>query len=292
MLVSDRLFQGTVDEILQAFGPVKVESTYRRRKDKAACCSTTPLAETPRPVEPIQEQNGIEDEAQDKHTPERVDATESEGDETGKTISAKGRSVLRPSRNEIPIEPLSPASRRLGLYQRSPIETRLNLKRKNQAKDSSQLRRQKLVPSPDPPCSEAVAHKPSVGRVSKASTPAARSPSPQPLTISETSSEPSENDWHCTLDVPRCNYIVTNVKTAEGKSEVKLHYESHGRIMAAAMQTIDLEMQRYGGARGGYHVENLMEKIQYMSQKWLEGKPTPLEDVKVPAHSANAVKIV
>jgi hypothetical protein len=71
--------------------------------------------------------------------------------------------------------------------------------------------------------------------------------------------------------------VVANVRTREGKSEVERHYASHGKLMDEALQTIDLEMQRYGGARGGYNVDNLMGKIQKMSRKWQEGKPTPLK---------------
>ena len=196
-------------------------------------------------------------------------------EQTGKTVSAKGRSILRPSRNEIPIEPPSPESRQM-LEDASPIETRLKRRFDPDTifvAGSSQLKRQILS---SPPKSQPLAPEISEhlrGGSSKASMVSTgqgtRNLGAQPSILSENSY------WKCTLDEPRCSHVVPNAKTRDGRHAIEQHYAFHGRVMAEAMQTIDMETQ--ANSSDGYRVDHLMDKIRMMSQKWEQSKPSPLK---------------
>ena len=197
------------------------------------------------------------------------------GRQTGKTVSAKGRSALRPSRNEIPIEP--PSSDSLQMHtDASPIEIRLKRRYDGDnviVASGSQLKRRILCLSSESPlASDTNGYLSDAG--AKASKKPAKGQSAEKFTAG-LSMVGEDLHWKCTLDGPRCGHVVPNAKTRGGQDAIEQHYASHGRIMAEAMQTIDMESQ--AGAGGGYRINHLMDKIRTMSQKWEQSKPAPVE---------------
>ena len=64
-----------------------------------------------------------------------------------------------------------------------------------------------------------------------------------------TSSRPG-GAWVCS--VPNCRYRLLDGDSADGRTLIEAHYESHARVMQDAMEIIGMEKQ---AARGIYHVE-------------------------------------
>lgn len=252
----------TVDEVMRFYGHNKrtqSKSTHRDETTERRPTEThNPEPDISSEVSP--EASSDEDEDEDEDTPSEH-TPEPNASESGKTVSTKGRStkgrsILRPRRNEIPLEPSSPDD-----ILDSPIEK--HLKRRHEPNDTitvggSSLKRQ-ILSSP-----------PAESR---------RSSRPPELSRSKLQVRPprilgDEPYWTCTLDMPRCKHVIANAKTREGRHAIELHYEFHGKIMSDAMETLGVETQAHGG---GYQVDNLMRKIQEMSQRWEERKPTPLK---------------
>ena len=74
------------------------------------------------------------------------------------------------------------------------------------------------------------------------------------------------------MDEPRCNHVIPNAKTRDGRNEVEKHYKSHGKVMRDALITLDEEE-----GKGGYQLGHLFGKLKDMQRKWMDGKPTPLK---------------
>jgi hypothetical protein len=224
------------------------------KKDKrkqSSVESTLPLPPPPPSGELADEEDDEDDDGSGKlATPESHD--EDSVIVVGKTVSTKGRSILRPRRNEVFLEP---ESLRI-TEEASPSDLRVKRRLDSDVvANGSRLKRQVLAsPSPPPIPPLLVRER---GRKSK----------PQPLGHSE------QSYWRCTLDQPRCSHVVPNAKTRDGRHAIERHYESHGQVMEDARQIIEMEAQ----AAGGYQVDHLMEKIMMMSRKWEESKPSPLK---------------
>ncbi|KAF8538112.1 hypothetical protein BDD12DRAFT_843759 [Trichophaea hybrida] len=255
-------FEDSVLEAMRFFGHIK--------KDK-----TPPPA--PDDSEDEEDSCGADDDDDEdieERTPEPRDDDDS-STTVGKTVSTKGRSILRPRRSVIPLEPPSPESR-LVPDDASPIETRLKRRQGLETitvASGSRLKRQMLsFPSESPPPSSMQYSEPprSESPVQQRNGKGVHKPNGR---LSRKFME--DNTWTCTLDVPRCTHVVTNAKTRDGRHAIEQHYAFHGKIMADAMQTIDMEVQ--ANSSGGYHVSHLMKKIQEMSQKWEQSKPSPLK---------------
>jgi len=246
------------------------------KKDKSPSKPPETPSRVPVDSEDDEDYSDEDDENTEERTPEPRDDDDS-STAVGKTVSTKGRSILRPRRSVIPLEPPSPENR-LALDDTSPIETRLKRRQGLESitvASGSRLKRQMLSsPSESPPPSE----------LQRSEPPRSISPVPRRPgkggnklngRLSRKSLKKEDNNWTCTLDGPRCTHVVANAKTRDGRHAIEQHYAFHGKIMADAMQTIDMEAQANPG--GGYHVGHLMKKIQEMSQKWEQSKPSPLK---------------
>lgn len=177
-----------------------------------------PASPEPEPADAFYESSGPEpassaDESESDSDAARTPGPRDSDGTLGKTVSAKGRSILRPRRNEIPLEP-APAG-----ADDSPAATALK-RRLAPELGGSALKRQLLSASP----------------------PAAAAALPRFLFAGGG----AEARWTCTLDAA-CAYEVGNPKTRDGRHAIEKHYEFHGKMMADAMQTLDRE-----GADGGY----------------------------------------
>ncbi|KAI5788628.1 hypothetical protein FPQ18DRAFT_403645 [Pyronema domesticum] len=174
---------------------------------------------------------------------------------TVKTVSTKGRSILRPRHSMIPLDPGSPPS---PILLTSPIDAAFEAREARggvpkRKKSSTDLSQDSLLP------------------------PKRTAPPIRQLALGTLKSESPEvqsTHWRCNLDDVRCHHIVMNAKTVAGRIAVEEHYAFHGRVMTEALKTVDSEA-------GGYQVNHLMEKIKAMKRDWEESRPSPLKGAAV-----------
>jgi hypothetical protein len=174
---------------------------------------------------------------------------------TVKSVSTKGRSILRPRQSMIPLDPGSPPS---PVLLTSPIDAAFEAREARgggpkRKKSSTDLSQDSLLP------------------------PKRTAPPIRQLALGTLKSESPETQsthWHCNLDEVRCHHIVMNAKTVAGRIAVEEHYAFHGRVMTEALKTVDSEA-------GGYKVNHLMEKIKAMKRDWEESRPSPLKGAVV-----------
>ncbi|KAI5843667.1 hypothetical protein BZA05DRAFT_410293 [Tricharina praecox] len=261
----------TVLEVMIFYGHLKKDRLEPKRN---------PAFETPAVDDGDEEEDDEEDgDESDDDDDDGMECTpEPLEEQTGKTVSSKGRSILRPSRNEIPIEPPSPESYPV-LDDASPIETRLKRRCDSDTivvAGESRLKRQIMSsPSESPPPTPDISEYRRGGNL-EMSKRSMKSTGQGTRNLGARLSMLSEDSyWKCTLDGLRCSHVVPNAKTRDGRHAIEQHYAFHGRVMAEAMQTIDMETQTSSG--GGYRVDHLMDKIRMMSQKWEQSKPSPLK---------------
>ncbi|KAF8425083.1 hypothetical protein EV426DRAFT_596295 [Tirmania nivea] len=81
--------------------------------------------------------------------------------------------------------------------------------------------------------------------------------------VPPTSSSRLGGPWICS--VPSCKYKLLEGDSVSGRALIEAHYESHARAMQDAVEVIGVETQ---AARGIYHVDNLLAKIEQMATVW------------------------
>ncbi|KAI5812087.1 hypothetical protein BZA77DRAFT_347228 [Pyronema omphalodes] len=170
---------------------------------------------------------------------------------TVKSVSTKGRSILRPRQSIIPLDPGSPPSPD---PLNSPLDAAIEAREARaggpkRKKSSTDLSQDSLL------------------------SPKRTAPPIRQLALGILKSESPETQsthWHCNLDEARCHHIVLNAKTLAGRTAVEEHYAFHGRVMTEALKTVDSEAS-------GYQVNHLMEKIKAMKRDWEESRPSPLK---------------
>ncbi|KAI5807022.1 hypothetical protein EDC01DRAFT_637856 [Geopyxis carbonaria] len=235
----ERDYESTVQEVREHFSSDKKKSKKDSMPSPQPSESEddTPMANA---AESSAEDDDEDEDASDSDSDsgDRTPITSS-GSASGKNLSSKGRSILRPvTRSDIRLE--------------HPIPDDLDgtLKRKSKDMQNLFVSRSKLShPSSTTATTTTTTAPPPGGGVRRGA------------------------NWHCTLDGDRCSYVVPNSRTREGTHAVEEHYASHGQVYSAAMQT--LEEERKHIPTGGIH--NLLMKLQSMNQQWENARPSPLK---------------
>ncbi|KAA8914887.1 hypothetical protein FN846DRAFT_245117 [Sphaerosporella brunnea] len=259
-------FEGLVEEALSLYG---LNKKVTKQKEKAIEPAPPPPP-PPTPPPPVEEEAPAaaspKEPVDDPGSTAAIISSSSDGDEEpatpehdddddsaaiGKTVSTKGRSVLRPSCNEVLLDAESlPPLTTTTTSSSSPSPSSPSSTASEPASPSD-LRLKRRLP---------------VDLCSPSGSQPKRTPlSPPPQHVS-----PRKKEWKCS----RCNFVVANAKSRDGRLTIERHYETHGRVVRDAEQIIEMEAAAGGGHR---RVDHLMEKIRGLSKQWEEGRPTPMK---------------
>ncbi|KAF8433839.1 hypothetical protein BGX38DRAFT_1275951 [Terfezia claveryi] len=201
--------------------------------------------------------------------------------------SAKGKSVLRPRTSTIPLEAPTPVTSRSSTTKideddemmdfeldedRKPSNKRPAVSDDNDllATPAERLKKRYRAIHAQPRRSQSRSETPSLD--TKIEWPALRpGTGKSPIEMGympPTSSSRPGGSWMCS--VPNCKYKLLEGDSVSGRALIEAHYESHARVMQDAMEIIGVETQ---AARGIYHVDNLLAKIEQMASVWAKHRP-------------------
>lgn len=234
-----------------------------------------PASDTSTPSSDEEDEDDEDDEDDEGENEEEDDSSGDSATKTplissstrGKTVSSKGRSILRPRRSTIPIAPPSP-----------PSDTEIPTPLPPQ-------KRRRLSHSPSPSRSGSPhlnsAHNSDSDTISPRRIRRAGDKKSAKRSSNGGEGKPANNQraqpWTCT----KCGFSVANTRNREGRHAVEEHYKTHAGVFVEAMRTVEMEkIKRQAKAKRELEVGNLLAKLSEMNRQWEEGRPSPLKGLE------------